>query len=78
MRIKLDLLKAYIADYVVNRIHDFKIDENKIANTTAIKMISEIQDIITNEEYDDFEAIEAIVCVFEKYQIDAGTRHDFG
>ncbi len=78
MKIKVDLLKAYIADYVVNRIRDFRIDENKIANTTAIKMIGEIQEIIMNEEYDDFEAIEEIVCVFERYRIDAGSRHDFG
>ena len=29
----------------------------------------------TNE---DFEAIEEIVCVFEKYHLDIGIRHDFG
>ena len=40
-------------------------------------MIAEIQEVITDEKYSDFDAIEAIVCIFEKYNIDAGNRHDF-
>ncbi len=41
------------------------------------KMLGEIKNIIKNENYSDFDAIEKIVRLFEKYQIDCGYRHDF-
>ena len=56
---------------------DFEIDASKIADTTAIQMLREIQKVIHNEKYSDFDAIEEIVCIFERYEIDAGFRHDF-
>ncbi len=77
MNIKLELLKKHIADFIENNLDDFEIDASKIADTVAINMLSEIQDIIKNEDYSDFEAIEEIVCVFEKYKIDYSSRHDF-
>ena len=48
-----------------------------VVKATATKMLGEIQEIIKNESYSDFEAIEEIVCIFEKYNIDFGSRHDF-
>ena len=75
--IKVELLKRHISDMIINNITEFEIDENKIADTVAIKMLSEIQEIIRNENYSDFDAIEEIVCVFEKYKINFGSRHDF-
>lgn len=77
MKIKLELLKIYISEVINNNLEDFEIDESKIADTTAIQMITEIQKIIKDENYSDFDAIEEIVCIFEKYNIDAGFRHDF-
>ncbi len=77
MKIKVELLKGYIHDFINSHIEDFEIDEEKIADTTAIRMLAEIQKVIKNESYSDFEAIEEIVCVFEKYNIDFGFRHDF-
>lgn len=77
MNIKLELLKRYIADYVNNYLDDFEINESQIADTVAIKMMSEIQNIIRNESYSDFEAVEEIVCIFEKYGVDFGSCHDF-
>ena len=56
---------------------EFEIDENEITNTVAINMLGEIQSIIRNEKYSDFDAIEEIACIFEKYNIDFGFRHDF-
>ena len=78
MKIKLDLIKEYVAELVASRINDIDIDVNAIANTTAISMISEIQCILKNQDFDDFAAIEEIVCVFEKHNIYCGNRHDFG
>ena len=77
MNIKTELLKVYIAEYVNNHIEDFEIDVDKIANTVAINILSEIQKIIKNNNYSDFEMIEEIVKVFEKYKIDFGSCNDF-
>ena len=77
MNIKLELLKSYITDVINSNIESFEIDENEIADTLAINMLREIQSIVKNENYSDFEAIEKIVCLFENYKIDYGFRHDF-
>lgn len=77
MNIKIELLKDYISELVANNLGNIEIDTDNIADSVAIQMLSEIQEIIKNEEYSDFDAIEKIVCVFEKYRIDIGTRHDF-
>ncbi len=75
--IKTELLKAYIADYINQNIEDFEIDANTIANTTAIKILAQIQKILSNEHYTDFEIVEEIVCLFEKYKLNFGGCHDF-
>ena len=77
MNVKLELLRNHIADFIKYRIKDFEIDATQIADTTAIQMLSEIQKVIKDKNYSDFYAIEEIVCIFEKYNIDAGFRHDF-
>ena len=66
MKIKVELLKTHISDFINSRIEDFEIDADDIANTVAIKILAEIQEIIKNDSYSDFELIEEIVCVFEK------------
>lgn len=76
MNIKLELLKSYIEDYINNNLQDFEIDASKIADSKAINILAEIQNIIRNENYSDFDVVEKIVCIFEKYSIDAGFRHD--
>ncbi len=77
MKIKVELLKTHISDFINSRIEDFEIDADDIANTVAIKILAEIQEIIKNDSYSDFELIEEIVCVFEKYKIDFGNCHNF-
>ena len=77
MKIKAELLRNYICDFVKRNIEDFEIDESKIADTAAIQILSEIQEVIKDEKYSDFDAMEQIVCIFEKYNISAGSRHDF-
>ena len=77
MKIKVELLKTHISDFINSRIEDFEIDADDIANTVAIKILAEIQEIIKNDSYSDFERIEEIVCLFEKYKIDFGNCHDF-
>ena len=77
MNIKTELLRSYIADFVKSKINDFEIDASQIADTTATKMLSEIQAVIKNENYSDFEIVDEIVCIFGKYNIDFGSCHDF-
>ena len=77
MNIKKELLRSGIEDFIVNNLDEFEIDENEITNTVAINMLGEIQSIIRNEKCSDFDAIEKIVCIFEKYDVDFGSRHDF-
>ncbi len=77
MNIKVELLKNYISDYINTKIEDFDLDASKIADTTAIQMLAEIQNVIKSEEYSDFEIVEEIVGIFEKYNIDFACQHDF-
>ena len=77
MNIKLELLRDYITNFIKYKIKDFEIDASQIADTTAIKVLAEIQKVIKDEDCSDFDAIEKIVCIFEDYKIDAGFRHDF-
>ena len=77
MHLKLELLKGAIFDAITTGLTCAEIDADEIADTTAIKALSKIKEIIQDDEKSDFDAIEAIVCVFEKYNICAGARHDF-
>ena len=77
MNIKVELLKNYITDFINSKIENFEIDESQIADTTAIQILAEIQNVIKSEEYSDFEIVEEIACIFEKYNIDFGCQHDF-
>ena len=77
MDIKLELIIGAIYDIINERIGFLDIDADKIANTTAITALSEIQEIIKNEDYSDFEKIEEIMSVFEKYNLSFGECHDY-
>ena len=77
MNIKIELLKNHLYDYINNHINDFEINADKIADTIAINTLDEIQKILRNDTLSDFEIVEEIVCVFEKYNLDTGACHDF-
>ena len=77
MNIKLELLKNGIFEAMEEHLSDLEIDADKIADTVAIKTLAEIQEIIGDDGLSDFDAIEKIVCVFEKYNLRTGGRHDF-
>ena len=42
MNIKLELLKGFISDIIMQRLEDINIDADKIADTTAINVLAEI------------------------------------
>ncbi len=77
MTIKTELIKSYIADVVCSQLMDFEIDENKIADTKAVEILGEIQEILKNGEEDDFLIVDEIVSLFIRHNIDTGGCHDF-
>lgn len=77
MKIKTELLKCFISRYIEDRIEDFEIDADKIANSTAIEIVEKVQNVLTNDELDDIEMIEEIVKIFEHYGLDTGSCHDW-
>ncbi len=77
MDIKVELLKQEIIRKVNEELEDFGIDATQIADSTAIKALREIQQILKDNE-DDFMIVEKIVLVFEKYGLDSVPCHDFG
>ena len=78
MKIKTELIKGYIADMVCDSILDFEIGEDKITDTRAIKVLGEIQAVMYGDDkFSDFEMVEQIVSIFNKYNLDCGGCHDF-
>ena len=80
MRIKQELLTNALC-YGLRTLllyTDTDIDVNEIAQTTAVNALSEIYDVLHEGIENDFEIVEKIVCIFEKYHISTGGTHDFG
>ena len=77
MNIKFELIANEICEPVIKNIEKIDIDINSIAQTTAISALAEIQECIKNNEISDFEVVEKIVLIFDKYHISSGERHDF-
>jgi len=77
MNIKFELIANEICEAVIKNIEKIDIDINSIAQTTAISALAEIQECIKNNEISDFEVVEKIVLIFDKYHISSGERHDF-
>lgn len=79
MNIKLEIFAGAVTDAINSTIKYVDIDADKIVNTVAINALREIQAAVQNDNIEeDFDLVEEIVCIFEKYNINAGNRHDFG
>ena len=77
MDIKLELFAGAIAEAIQSAIQYKHISTDEISSR-AVSVLAEIQKVIEDDDISDFDAIEKIVCIFEKYKISAGPRHDFG
>lgn len=78
MDLKLELLSRFISDAVHDAIEFIHIDTEEAIYAECFLMLSEIKDVICDLDMeDDFDVVEAIVEIFEKYKVDAGGRHDF-
>lgn len=79
MDIKLELFAGAVADAINSMIRYIHIETNDTINSVAMAALNEIKYVLANQDIeDDFDVVEEIVCIFEKYNISAGGRHDFG
>ena len=77
MKIYEELICQELCEYIIRNLKNSNIDYNKIIQTKAVNALNEIKTVIQNTELDDFEIVEGIICIFEKYNIDVGSQHDF-
>lgn len=78
MDIKLEIFAGTVADSINSAIEYIHIDTDDVINSIALVAQGEIRSVLQDPDIDeDFDVVERIVCIFEKYNIDAGFRHDF-
>ncbi|MBO5059660.1 MAG: hypothetical protein J6C82_01935 [Clostridia bacterium] len=77
MNIKLELLSGAISDAICEKLAYMEINADETIDTRATAILAEIQNILTEENLSDFDAIEKIVAVLQKNKLSTGTRHDF-
>ena len=75
---KISLIKDEFEDVLIKHLHNVSLTDD----TIATKALKEIQDVlkrgnIVNGDKSDFQIVEDIVCIFEKYNIDTDGCHDF-
>ena len=75
-----DLLAAAFAKCEIH-VHfpegmDLQLD--RVVNNACYQALTEIQTILAQEAWSDFDCIEAIVRVLERMGAQGGGRHDFG
>lgn len=78
MDIRLELIRNEIAELLYSNIERLEIDINEIAQTAAVSALGEIRAVLENDEYSDFETVDEIVAIFNKYGLSSGGCHDFG
>ena len=73
-------LNDELLKYVIRQEVEQAMNKNIEAklNNLSIKILEEIIVVLKNRELSDFDIVENIVCVLEKYEIDCGPCHDFG
>jgi len=73
MKIKIELTDDIIVETVMRKLENLEYE----IECKALKMLSEIYEVIINDELSDFDVVEEIVNIFEKNGEDCGIRHDF-
>ena len=76
MKIKLELFAEVISQAIKSAINGIEINVSEEAYYLAAKIVKEIREVLVDRKIgEDYEVVEAIMEVFEKYNIDAGDRH---
>ena len=79
MNVDLELMNSEIEGIVQKYIADIILQSDSLCANAP----KEIQEVLKNGNIvdgnkNDFEMIEDIICIFEKYHINSGSCHDFG
>lgn len=77
MNIKYELLKSGIYAGIDEKLEQIEFDADKMADSEAIKVLSEIKEVLAKDELSDFDMVEEIVKIFEKHHLSADGCHDF-
>lgn len=75
MDIKLELMAKSLAGMVKDHMEEFGMRAEQIAETRANLILGEIQLILTNERFNDYDVVDAIVRLFKMNMLDTGNRH---
>lgn len=78
MSVYSDLFANSLADFIKEELTFKGFNAKKMVDTKAVRILQEIQDVLACDSKSDFDVVEEIVCIFEKYHISAEGRHDFG
>ena len=70
-KLSFELLADDIVGLIKMRLRDIELDAEPIIESKSLSALAEIQQVIQNDTLSDFEMVEEIVCIFEKYNIDA-------
>lgn len=77
MDLSLELLSSCLAEYIQEQLEMKNFDANKLVDAKATRILQEIQEVLASDDLSDFDAVEKIVCIFEKHKLSTGGRHDF-
>ena len=77
METKKELLAKLLSEAIICYLEYTQFDFQNEIEKVAVTVLSEIQKTVKNHRLNDTEAMEEIVCIFEKYNLDFGCRHDY-
>ncbi len=77
MNTENELIQKIVLEHLENYFSFYNFNIQEIAKIKSIKIINAIKEVLSNDDLSDFDAIEEIICIFEKHGIDTGNRHDF-
>ena len=79
MNLCLELISKEIAEtvYTALKTYDF-LNISQDIELTAVTILTQIRDVIADDNLSDFDAIEEIINILDRNNLYTGTRHDFG
>ena len=68
-----------IGEEAKKAIRNIETNTDEKVELLAIEILTKIKSVLARHyQLSDFEIVEEIVCIMEKYKIDCGECHDFG
>jgi len=77
MNLIIELASGPYLQKVAEKLIEMEIDINEVVQTTAVKALGEIKEVIADETMNEIDKVECIVSIFEKYNIDTNGCCDY-